>query len=358
MNREAAKEIINAINESADHDIKLMEVCGTHTQAIAKAGLSSILSPHVTLISGPGCPVCVTAEGCIDAAIKLLQQRNTILVSFGDMIRVKGSSISLEDCMELRERIRIVYSPFTALDIAERERGKEVVFLAVGFETTAPVIAALVKLAQARELDNISFLTALKLMPPVLSLVLSDEKNRLDGIICPGHVSTVMGADYFDFVPGKYGIPAAVAGFEQKDVLSAVYWLVQSISGGTKSTLFNIYGRCVQPEGNVIAKSLIEEVFGQRDGYWRGIGCIKASELFLREDYRDMDAEYRFGVHIEQKSIKSDCQCSEIIIGSKSPAECRLFASGCTPEHPKGPCMISSEGSCAIYYKYKRSCDK
>lgn len=358
MKSDAIKLIIADINKRADRDIRLMEICGTHTQAIAKAGLSSVISPRIKLISGPGCPVCVTGEGYIDAAIELLQQKDTMIVTFGDMVRVKGSFKSLEDCMELRERIKIVYSPFAVLDIAEIHRDKEVIFLAVGFETTAPIIAALVKLAKSRRLLNISFLVGLKLMPPVLDFVLSRQETMLNGIICPGHVSAIMGADYFTFIPEEYGIPAVISGFEQTDVAAAVYWLVQSIADRKEKELFNIYSRCVQKRGNEKAKEVMKDVFDKRDGYWRGIGIIKESELLFRSGYRDMDAENRFGIGIKPIDLPSYCQCGEIIIGSKSPLECKLFSSGCTPENPKGPCMISSEGTCSIYYRYKRSCMK
>lgn len=356
MNNDMVKRLIADINENADRDISIMEICGTHTQAIAKAGLADILSPNVRLISGPGCPVCVTGEGYIDAAIELLQHKNTIIATFGDMVRVKGSDKSLEDCMELRERIKIVYSPFAVLDIAERHKDKEVVFLAVGFETTAPVIAALVKHARSKGLRNISFLTSLKLMPPVLKLVLSKQESRLDGIICPGHVSSVMGAEYFSFIPESYGIPAVISGFEQTDVAGAIHWLVQSITMCKESGLLNNYGRCVRPQGNEKAKELMGETFEVRDGWWRGIGSIKECEMFFKDKYGDMDAERRFNLNIYNFMKHSFCQCGEIIIGSKSPMECKLFASGCTPENPKGPCMISSEGTCSIYYRYKRSC--
>lgn len=356
MKNNGVKQLIYNINQKVNQDLRLMEVCGTHTQAIAKAGLSNILSPSIKLISGPGCPVCVTGEGYIDAAIELLRQKDTIIVSFGDMIRVRGSSKSLEDCMELKDRIKIVYTPFTVLDIAEQYRDKEVIFLAVGFETTAPVIAALVKLAKKRGIVNMSLLAGLKLMPPILEVVLSMEGSSLDGLICPGHVSAVMGADYFSFIPERYGIPAVISGFEQTDVAAAVHWLIHSITACEKSRLFNIYGRCVKDKGNAIAKELIQEVFWKRDGYWRGIGQVIASELSLREEYSNMDAENRFAIAIEHKELSASCQCSEIIVGSKSPIECRMFGLVCTPKDPKGPCMISSEGSCSIYYRYKRSC--
>lgn len=348
--------LIADINNKASGNIRIMEVCGTHTQAIAKAGLSNILSGKIKLISGPGCPVCVTGEGYIDAAIELLQQKDTVIATFGDMVRVRGGSKGLEDCMELRERIKIVYSPFAVLDIAEANRDKEVVFLAVGFETTAPLIAALVKLARTKVLNNLSFLVGLKLMPPVLKQVLSNQGNKLDGIICPGHVSSVMGSDYFSFIPNEYGIPAVVSGFEQLDVASSVHWLMKSIAANKPAELFNIYSRCVQKNGNEKAQKLMQEMFEKRDGYWRGIGVIEDSELRLNDEFKAMDAEQRFGISIKETASPSSCQCGDIITGSKSPFDCGIFAVGCTPENPKGPCMISSEGTCSIYYKYKRSC--
>jgi hydrogenase expression/formation protein HypD len=347
------KDIIDSINIRVRSEIKIMEVCGTHTQAIAKAGLSNMLDSRIQLISGPGCPVCVTPEGYIDAAIELLQQPNTIIVTFGDMIRVKGSVKSLEDCMEMKARIKVVYSPFTALDMAENNKQMQIIFLAVGFETTAPLIAVIVKLALQKGIKNLFFLVGLKLMPPILDKVLSSKGSKLDALICPGHVSVIMGSEYFGFVPEKYSIPAVISGFEYVDVATAVYYLFEEVQKGEKN-LINLYPKYVRPQGNKNAKELMREVFKSKEGCWRGIGRIDSSELTLKNEFLGMDAAKSFDIRIKNPSVSVACQCGDIITGSKSPFQCSLFCESCTPEDPRGPCMVSSEGACAIYYKYKR----
>lgn len=344
---------IGDMNKLVNRDIKIMEVCGTHTQVIAKAGFAEVLDPRLKLVSGPGCPVCVTSEGYIDAAIALLQQPELIVVTFGDLLRVKGTSKSLEDCMEQKHRIRVVYSPFAALKIAKQNRGSQVVFLAVGFETTAPLIAAAACYARDQGLDNLSFLTGLKLMPPVLEQVLSQQDSKIDALLCPGHVAVIMGAEYFRFVAECFNIPAAIAGFEPKEAAEALHYLVY-LSSKERVGFDNLYTSYVSPEGNKTAKKLLQEVFEKRKGYWRGIGVIAESELRFCEDYQEFDAEKRFGVQTKEISSEAGCQCSRVIMGSITPFECRLFGSNCTIEEPKGPCMVSSEGACAIYYKYKR----
>ena len=353
MSRFDLKELVAYINLNVKSKMKIMEVCGTHTQAIAKSGLSNMLDSRVQLISGPGCPVCVTPEGYIDASIELLWQPNTIIVTFGDMIRVKGSVKSLEDCMEMKTRIKVVYSPFTVLDIAQNNKNMQIIFLAVGFETTAPLIAAIVKLALQRGLKNLFFLVGLKLMPQVLDKVLSSKDSKLDALICPGHVSVIMGSEYFDFVPDKYNIPAVICGFDYEDVAIAVYYLSEEVRKGKKN-LSNLYPKCVKPKGNTTAKELLREVFQSKEGFWRGIGAIDASELTLKKEFLAMDAVKRFDISIKNTSVSGSCQCGDIITGNKSPFQCSLFCKSCTPENPKGPCMVSSEGACAIFYKYKR----
>jgi hydrogenase expression/formation protein HypD len=345
--------LVNLINERVESNIKIMEVCGTHTQAIAKSGLCNMLDPRIQLISGPGCPVCVTTESYIDAAIELLLQPNIVIVTFGDMIRVTGSNKSLEDCMEMKSRIKVVYSPFAVLDIAESNNNMQIVFLAVGFETTAPLIAALIKMTIQRGLHNLFFLVGLKLMPPVLDKVLSSKDNRLDALICPGHVSVIMGSEYFSFVPEKYNIPAVISGFEYAEVAAAIYYLSEEVRKG-KRNMRNLYTKCVKSQGNAIAKELMASVFQSKEGYWRGIGKIDGSELTLKKEYGAFDASKNFDLRIKNEYIAENCQCGEIIIGSKSPYQCSLFCKSCTPESPKGPCMVSSEGACAIFYKYKR----
>lgn len=353
MNKFDLKYLVASINIRVRNEIKIMEVCGTHTQAIAKSGLCNMLDPRIQLISGPGCPVCVTSEGYIDASIELLQQPNTIIVTFGDMIRVKGSFKSLEDCMEMKNRIKIVYSPFTVLDIAENNQEMKIIFLAVGFETTAPLIAAIVKLAHQRGLKNLFFLVGLKLMPQVLDKVLSSKDSKLNALICPGHVSVIMGSEYFSFVPKKYNIPAVISGFENTDVATAIYYLSEDVRKGEKN-LLNLYPKCVKPHGNATAKELMGSVFQSKEGFWRGIGTIDDSELTFKKEFLSMDAFKSFDISIKNTSDSGRCQCGDIITGNKSPFQCSLFCESCTPENPKGPCMVSSEGACAIYYKYRR----
>ena len=353
MSRFDINDLVSSINSKVRNEIRMMEVCGTHTQAIAKVGLSNMLDPRIQLISGPGCPVCVTTEGYIDGAIELLQQPNTMIVTFGDMIRVKGNVKSLEDCMEMKSRIKVVYSPFAVLDIAENNKKFQIIFLAVGFETTAPLIAAIIKLAYQRKLKNLFFLFGLKLMPPVLERVLSLKNNKLDALICPGHVSVIMGSEYFNFVSKNYNIPAVICGFEYADVATAVYYLSEEVRKG-ETDILNLYGRCVKPQGNTIAKELLGEVFQSKEGCWRGIGMIDNSELTLKKEFQEMDAVRCFDISIKNTLNSGSCQCGDIITGSRNPFQCRLFDKACTPEAPKGPCMVSSEGACAIYYKYKR----
>lgn len=336
------------------HVKRIMEVCGTHTQVIAKAGFSDLLKPGIKLISGPGCPVCVTPEGYIDGAIELLQQPDVMIATFGDLIRVKGSQKSLEDCMELKNRIKIVYSPFTALEIAECNPCMQIIFLAVGFETTAPVIAAAVKLSRTRGIRNLFFLVGLKLMPPVLKKVLSSKENKLDALICPGHVAAVMGADYFRFIPSMFEIPAAVCGFDHSDVAAALYYLSEEVSRSEKSFI-NLYSRCVRPQGNPEAKELMAEVFESKEGDWRGIGRIEASELTLQREYSFCDAVSCFQLSIKNTAASSACMCGEVITGRITPFQCNLFGKTCNVENPLGPCMVSSEGTCSIYYRYRRS---
>lgn len=347
------RELIASVNEEIKNEVKIMEVCGTHTQVIAKAGFTDMLNPKIKLVSGPGCPICVTPEGYIDAAIKILRQPNTIIATFGDLIRVRGRLNSLEDCMELKSRIKIVYSPFAALDIAAYNCSQQVVFLAVGFETTAPLIAAVAKLAQERGLKNLTFLMGLKLMPPVLEQVLPSGGMRLDALLCPGHVSAIMGSDYFNFVAQKYGVPAVVCGFESSDILISIQYLVSQTNNGWKG-FENLYSRCVKPRGNVIAKELLKEVFQSKEGYWRGIGSLEHSELTFQKQYADFDAAKRLDIEIDISEAITNCKCAEVIIGNKAPFQCNMFGSVCSIESPMGPCMISSEGACAIYYKYNR----
>lgn len=339
------------MNREVKSEIHIMEVCGTHTCAIAKSGIGSLLPQYVKLLSGPGCPVCVTNESYIDMAIDLLNSENIILATFGDMIRVRGTHFSLMD-KKKKANIVTVYSPENAITLAYKNPDKIVVFLAVGFATTAPIIAATIKNVYKNGPDNLFFLTGLKRMEPILSLILQRRDHKVDGLICPGHVAAVLGAHAFEFVTEKYQIPAVVCGFQSEDIKNGIYHLLDQIQGRRTVSFLNLYERCVTFSGNKIAQKYMEEVYQIEDGLWRGIGLVLDSALGLREKYEKLDARKKFGLG-EQLFIKpSPCQCSEIILGIKAPNECKLFGKSCSPKNPLGPCMISTEGSCAVHYRY------
>lgn len=350
-NTELIKAMLNKIQQSLTKDINIMEVCGTHTNAIARFGIRTLVEPHIHLLSGPGCPVCVTPQGYIDATIELLEKPKIILTTFGDMLKVNGSQQNLAYHKSLGKDIRILYSPLDALTIAIENKSKEIVFLAVGFETTAPIIAATIKLAKERQMLNISFLIGLKTMSPILHHILSDKAHSIDGLICPGHVAAIKGADYFKVISEQYDMPAVITGFEALDIVSAIYYLVQH-QKGIHESFTNLYKLCVTDEGNVKANRLLEDVFTACDSMWRGIGNIQGSGLSLTNTYQYYDAQYRYGITIDQKAATT-CICGEILLGKKLPYECELFGSSCTPEKPIGPCMVSTEGCCGVFYKYR-----
>ena len=330
----------------------LMEVCGTHTMAIAGAGIRSLLPENVKLLSGPGCPVCVTPAEVIDAVLALAMEKNLILASYGDMIRVPGSTPgdSLQRRRALGADVRVCYSPMDALDIAEANPAKEVVFLGVGFETTAPGTAAAVLSAAERGLRNFSVWSMLKTVEPALRALMAMEGFNVQGFLCPGHVATILGEEGFRFLPREYGMPAVISGFEPEDILLAIYRLLRQIADGAPK-VENEYTRAVRPEGNPLAKAVMAECFTPRRDLWRGLGEIPQSGLGLREELAAFDAEKKFGVEIPGPA-KTACRCGEVITGRMDPTGCPLFGSRCTPEDPVGPCMVSSEGACAAWYKY------
>ena len=335
-------------------EIKIMEVCGTHTQSIAKYGISSVLPPGIKLLSGPGCPVCVAPASFIDDAVRLMMMDNVIVATFGDMVRVKGTETSLDNSRTKDKKPAVVYSPLEALEIAENNRDRTVVFLAVGFETTAPAIAAMIRHAEEKSIHNINVLTSIRLMPPILEIVLEKHDGELGGMICPGHVATVMGEEYFRFLPDKHDICSVISGFDAADILGAIYLIVQSKCGDKKPELKNIYKRCVSFNGNEKAKSLMGEVFAASKGLWRGIGLVGDSALVLKERYMKYDAVYNFNLSPRDHEAAMECSCGDILMGKRSPGECRLFDSACSPANPYGPCMVSTEGSCSVYYRYRR----
>jgi hydrogenase expression/formation protein HypD len=347
------KGILKKINDSPIEGIKIMEVCGTHTQAISKLGIRKLVEPKIELISGPGCPVCVTSESYIDGAIELLKDPKVILATFGDMMKVRGSRENLIRQQEKGKDIRVLYSPLDSITIAEENKDKEIIFLAVGFETTAPLIALTIKRAEEKVIKNISFFIGMKRMEPILQQILRDSSRNIQGLICPGHVAAVKGADYFNFIVEEYNISAVVAGFKELDILGALYFLIEQ-QGRTKKTFKNLYKSCVTKEGNQKANEIMKEVFTYFDTEWRGIGNIKDSGFLLREKYENYDAAKKFGIELDKGSSKA-CVCSDILLGKKLPNNCKFFGTICTPEKPVGPCMVSSEGSCSIFYKYKWS---
>lgn len=338
--------------------IRIMEVCGTHTQTISKSGLRYILPNCVKLLSGPGCPVCVTHEAYIDEAIDLISHDHVILATFGDMLKVKGTFSSLSE-KKTKDNVITVYSPEDAITLARKRPEKTVVFLAVGFETTAPIIAATIKNVYENGPGNLFFLTALKRMDPILRFILSDERNNVDGLICPGHVASVLGGDDFRFVTEEFQVPAVICGFEAENIKKGVYNLLDQIQGRSPVSFTNLYRGCVSKSGNKLAKVYMREVFQCEDGYWRGIGKVSNSALVLQGNYKKLDAKNKFKISEIIRVKPTSCQCSEIILGLKAPYECKQFGVYCTPENPMGPCMISSEGACSAHYKYGRfSLDK
>jgi len=328
---------------------RLMEVCGTHTMAIARHGIRDLLPPTVDLVSGPGCPVCVTDSGYLDAAIELAKG-GVRLATFGDLVRVPGSTSSLAEARSAGAAIEVVYSPEGALALAEREPARQVVFLAIGFETTVAPAVWLVKAAAERGVTNLSLLTAFKLVPPALSALAGDPEVQVDAFLCPAHVSAIIGSEaYRPFV--QRGLPCVVAGFEPLDILDGVAEILDQIVARA-SRLVNRYERVVKPEGNRRALALMGACLEPVDASWRGIGVIPGSGLGLRETYAGFDAVRRHGVAITAGVTPRGCRCGDVLKGKLKPTECPLFGRACTPLKPVGPCMVSSEGSCAAYYKY------
>lgn len=353
LNMDFEKYLIKEINGMVSEDIKIMEVCGTHTQKIAQLGLRSVVSSKVKFLSGPGCPVCVTEESYIELAIKMLNTYDIAIATFGDLIRVRGTEGCLLDEKAMGKEVRVICSPMDLIGLAEANKAKKFVFLGVGFETTAPVIALTIKTAAERGIKNLFFLTAIKLMPPILHYIFGQPNNEIRGLICPGHVATVKGSNYFRFIGTDYGIPAAVCGFEAGDIIIGIHYLVKKIIQNEKHVYENQYKRCVRAEGNPIANRLIDEVFQISKGEWRGIGRVENSALTINEKYAAFNAMEVFAIEIKLKKVGISCECKDILLGNKTPGECKLFGRICSPGNPYGPCMVSMEGSCAIAYRYR-----
>lgn len=332
--------------------VRFMEVCGSHTVAIYKAGIKGLF-PDIDLISGPGCPVCVTSTRDVDRTILLARCPGTIVTTFGDMIRVPGSDSSLQKEISQGADVRIVYSPPDALRIARENPTKRVVFLAVGFETTAPTIAATILQADKEGCENFFIISYHKVIPPAMRILLAGEEVHIDGFICPGHVSIIIGAKPYEFIPQEYHLPAVITGFEPLDILQALYMLMLQIKEDRPCVEIQ-YSRVVKPEGNPLAVQKLYDVFQPADAEWRGLGVIQGSGLALRKQFEKYDAMRQFDLSVEEKPEPPGCQCGFILKGLKKPVECPLFGRSCNPQHPVGPCMVSAEGSCAAAYKYGR----
>ncbi len=330
-----------------DRLVKIMEVCGTHTVAIHRYGIQRLLPDNVKLVSGPGCPVCVTPDTFIDEAVFLARQ-GFLITTFGDMIRVPGSHSSLEKERAQGHNIKIVYSPLDALGMAETSK-KDVVFLSVGFETTIPGIAVTVKQAKERGIRNFYLLTANRIVPPALMALIQGD-SRLDGFILPGHVSTVLGKVGYGFLE-DYNVPGVIAGFEPVDIVSSIILLLKSIRE-RGAVVVNNYKRVVRDEGNPKSRAIIKAVFEETDAEWRGIGVIGKSGLKLKKEYEALDIRNKLEIKTEKAKQHSGCRCGDVLKGWIDPPECPLFRKTCTPDSPIGPCMVSSEGSCSAWYKY------
>ena len=346
-----ARGLIESIQALAPKSATLMEVCGTHTVAIARNGIRGLMPEGVRLASGPGCPVCVTSNHDIDKVIALARVPEVTIATFGDMTRVPGSTSSLLAEQAAGRSVEIVYSPLDALRLAQENPDRQIVFVGVGFETTTPLVAMAIKRARAMGLTNFTVYGAHKNMPGALEVIINDPSLKLDALILPGHVSTIIGAEPYRFLAEKYGIPGVITGFEPVDVLQGIAMIMRQLHEG-RAEIEIAYARGVMPEGNPVALAAIDEVFETCSATWRGLGEIPGSGYRIREEFADFDAMRRFQPDVEEVREHKGCRCGDVLRGIMAPSECPLFRKICTPENPVGPCMVSSEGSCAAYYRY------
>ncbi len=349
---EKLKEVSLQYQEKFGRRPAIMEVCGSHTMALARTGLKTILLDYINLISGPGCPVCVTDQVSIDAMIELAESDNRIICSFGDMIRVPGTKRSLMESKTTGRDIRVVYSPLDAITIAEENPDKEVVFLGIGFETTIPILAAALKVADEKKVKNFSMWVTTKLVEPILRTLLDSGKVKIDAFLLPAHVSIVLGKNSYDFLVDEYSVPGVISGFESVEMISGLYLLVKMLLN-EEVEVINDHKKIVTDEGNTHAQDLMYKYLEPVDEAWRGIGVIKNSGLDIKNEYEHLNAKKRFNIEVGEPK-KTKCRCGEVISGLISPNECSLFAKACHPTNPIGPCMVSTEGSCAAYYQYMR----
>ncbi len=351
-NKNIVKYFANQIKSISTKPVRLMEVCGGHTMSIQKFGLPYLLPDNIELVSGPGCPVCVTSRSYIDRAVAYSKLDDVIITTYGDLIRVPGSSSSLEKEKADGADIRIVYSILDAMTLAKNNRSKKVIFLGIGFETTAPSSAAGILKSATAGLRNFFVYSAHKVMPPAMETLI-DEGVKIDGYIGPGHVSTITGQKIYENIPKKYGLGVVISGFEPVDLIQSIYMLVKQIEDNDPKVEIQ-YSRVVKPEGNIVAQQMLEEVMEPRDDWWRGIGILPDSGLGINKKYSNFDAEIMIPVEVEKLREPKGCICGLILRGEKKPKDCKLFGSVCTPTDPVGACMVSSEGSCHAFYLYNK----
>ena len=349
------RELLEII-KSARQPMTFMEVCGTHTVAIARSGLRELAPKQMKLLSGPGCPVCVTAQRDIDALLQMVRDNRVILATFGDMIRVPGTYGSLEKERGRGADIRVVYSPLEAIELSRSYPEREVVFLGVGFETTIPAVAVCVETARRENLKNFSLFSLHKVVAPALAWICSDPDIKVDGLICPGHVAIVTGIEPFSHIADVYKIPCVITGFTTLDILEGLVRLIYQIQRHKAETEIQ-YNRVVKAEGNLLARQIIDRVFKPAPTAWRGIGVLNDSGLVLRDEYQEWDAHKKFNVREMDDIIIKGCACGEVLTAKKTPPDCLLFGRACTPVNPIGPCMVSQEGACAAYYRYATHSD-
>ncbi len=345
-----AKCILKSLENITDEKINIMEVCGTHTMSIFKYGINDVLPSNINLIAGPGCPVCVTPESYIDAALKLSYIENVIIATFGDMMKVPGNISSLIKRKSEGSDIRIVYSPMDALVLAQKNPSKDIILLSVGFETTTPMTAVTAIEAKENNIKNLFFLTSHRLVPPVLKNLLEDKELHINGFLLPGHVSAIIGEKPYNFLSDNYKIPGVITGFEAVDILQSIKIILHLICNKTPKVV-NDYKRIVKYEGNTSALNYIKKVFKIVDSNWRGFGFIAKSGYELNEEYEMFDAVKHFRIEYSNYNESNRCKCADILKGKITPVQCELFKKVCTFENPIGPCMVSSEGTCAAYYK-------
>lgn len=350
-NGKVAQGLIVHINRLSKHPVRFMEFCGGHTVAIFRHGIRQVLPKTIEMVSGPGCPVCVTATPDIDKSIALAQIPGVIITTFGDMLKVPGSHSSLQKVRAGGADVRMVYSPLDALKIASENPEKSVVFLGIGFETTAPGVAASVLQAEEQNIRNYYVLSQHKLSPPAIKAILNAGEVKLNGLICPGHVSAITGSQAWEFIAREFGIPCVVSGFEPLDILQCIDMLTNQVEN-KESRVEIAYRRGVTQEGNTHAQKLMDKVFEPCLANWRGIGLIPDSGLKLRKSYKHHNAEVQFDIKVMPSIEPKGCLCGEVLRGVKTPLDCGLFRKVCNPESPVGPCMVSSEGSCSAYYLY------